>query len=490
MKAGWKGLFLVSLVFAVFWGVICQPCLAAGKDPGAEQQTEASDNPEDDLGDDFQDDLGGDFQDSPESIPVLPPAEPSYGEKNPVYKIGGHLKIGSGYNYAQDAPQPGQTDWRGFSSLKSEVMLELDLKLSDSWKAFVSGSDSHDFIYRIHGRDHYTPEVLDDYESEVDLRKAYLQGKILKNLDIKAGRQIVVWGKSDNIRVTDVLNPLEMREPGLTDLEDIRLPVAMTKLDFYYGKWGVSGIAVHEHRYNNNPVFGSDFYPYPTPPLDEQKPSASLDNTEYALAVNGIFSGWDISFYYADIYDDEAHLELLPNPALHHERVYMLGSAVNIARGNWLYKAEGAYFDGIRISDMMIGMMPIFNTREYSRIDFLAGVEYSGFTDTTVSVEAVNRYFTDFDRNLALSGEEENRFQGAVRISRDFLNETLNLTFLALWYGLDGDDGLLFRVTGEYDLTDDIEMICGIVDYNTGDLVEFSRIGNNDRIYANVKYSF
>ena len=65
----------------------------------------------------------------------------------------------------------------------------------------LSGSDSHDFICRIHGRDHYTREVLDDYESEVDLRKAYIQGKILKNLDIKAGRQIVVWGKSDNIRM-------------------------------------------------------------------------------------------------------------------------------------------------------------------------------------------------------------------------------------------------------------------------------------------------
>jgi hypothetical protein len=369
-------------------------------------------------------------------------------------------------------------------------LLELDLKLSDSWKAFISGSDSHDFIYRIHGRDQYTSEILDDYESEVDLREAYVRGKILKNLDIKAGRQIVVWGKSDNIRLTDVLNPLEMREPGLTDLEDIRLPVAMTKLDFYYGKWGVSGIAIHEHRYNNNPVFGSDFYPYPMPPPDEQKPSAHPDNTEYALAVNGIFSGWDISFYYADFYNDEAHLELLPNPALHHARVYMLGSAVNIARGNWLYKVEGAYFDGIRVSDMLIGMMPVFNTREYSRIDFLAGVEYSGFRDTTVSVEAANRFFTDFDRNLELSGERENQFQGAVRISRDFLNETLNLTFLALWYGLDGDDGALFRITGEYDLTDDIEIICGIVDYNAGDLLAFSRIGNNDRIYVNIKYSF
>ncbi len=482
--------FSIILVFVIFFfWITCQPCFA-DQDTGTEQLTEnLLDGLADDLGDDFQDDLGEDFQDSEENLPVISQPEPEHKEKKSIYKIGGHLKIGSRYNYAQDPPLPGQTDWREFSSLKSEILFELDMKLFKSWKIFMSGSDSHDYIYQIHGRDTYTSEVRDDYESEVDLRKAYIRGSILKNLDLKVGRQIVVWGKSDNIRVTDVLNPLEMREPGLTDLEDIRLPVAMTKLDFYYGKWGVTGIAVHEHRYNNNPVFGSDFYPE-VPVFAEEEPSAKIDNTEYGLAVNGIFSGWDISFYYADIYNDEAHLEWFPNPALHHSRIYMLGSAFNIANGNWLYKAEGAYFDGIQISDVPTRIPPVINLKDYARIDLLAGVEYSGFTDTTISVEAANRYYTNFDQNLELSGEEENSFQGAVRLSRDFFNETLTLTFLTLWYGLDGDDGALFRFTTEYDLTDDIEITCGVVDYNSGDLVEFNRIGNNDRLYLNVKYSF
>jgi hypothetical protein len=490
MKASGKVVSTLLVLVIFFFWVTCQPCFAA-QDSSTEQQTkDTSGGLVDDLGDDFQDDLGDDFQDGEESMQTISQAESEYTEKQSIYKIGGHLKIGSRYNYAQDKPLPGQTDWQEFSSLKSEILLELDMKLIESWQLFVSGSDSHDFIYRIHGRDTYTQEVLDDYESEVDLRKAYIRGSIFKSLDLKVGRQIVVWGKSDNIRVTDVLNPLEMREPGLTDLEDVRLPVAMTKLDFYYGKWGVSGIAVHEHRYNNIPAFGSDFYPYPIPPVTEEEPSAKFDNTEYALAVNGVFSGWDISFYYADIYNDESHLELFPNPALHHAGIYMLGSAFNIASGNWLYKTEGAYFDGIQISDMLIGMMPVFNTKDYARVDLLAGIEYSGFTDTTISIEAVNRYFTDYDLNLELAGEEENSFQGAVRLSRNFFNETLSLTFLVLWYGLDGDDGALFRLTSEYDLTDDIEITCGVVDYNTGDLIEFSRIGDNDRIYMNVKYSF
>ena len=82
--------------------------------------------------------------------------------------------------------------------------------------------------------------MLDAYEQESELREVYLQGALASALDIKVGRQIVVWGKSDNIRITDVLNPIDNREPGLVDIEDVRLPLTMSRLDFYFGDWGLS----------------------------------------------------------------------------------------------------------------------------------------------------------------------------------------------------------------------------------------------------------
>ena len=211
-----------------------------------------------------------------------------------AFLFGGHLKLGSSYNYAHKEPNPGETDWRGLSSLKTELQLELDARLSDSWQLFLSGDGFHDFVYSIRGRENYSSEVLDNYETQAQLRKAYLRGRLTKKLDLKVGRQIVVWGKSDNIRVTDILNPLDLREPGLTDLEDLRLPVTMTRLDFYHGKWGISGIAVHEHRYNKMPEYGSDFYPSPFPPFPEEEPSHRIENTEFAFSANGLFTGWDI----------------------------------------------------------------------------------------------------------------------------------------------------------------------------------------------------
>jgi hypothetical protein len=444
----------------------------------------------DDLGDDFEDDFGEESAEIRDVVESDEKQQNKESKRSSAFAFGGHLKLGSSCNYAHEEPSPGETDWRGLSSLKTELQLELDAKLSDSWQFFISGKGFHDFVYSIRGRDNYTSEVLNSYETEAELRKAYLQGKLAKKLDLKVGRQIIVWGKSDNIRVTDVLNPLDFREPGLTDLEDLRLPVTMTRLDYYYGKWGFSGIAIHEHRYDKLPVYGSDFYPFPFPPFPEEKPSSRIENTEIAFAANGIFTGWDISFYYANFYDDEAHIEFFPSPAMHHSRISMFGTAFNIAAGNWLFKTEAAFFDGIRFSDFFDGIMPYVNSKNYSRLDVLAGVEYSGITDTTVSIEAANRYYTNFNQEAELSGEEESSFQTAVRISRDFFNETLNLTFLALVYAPTGDDGALYRFTAEYDLTDNIEIIGGVVDYRSGDLPEFRGIGKNDRFYLNIKYSF
>ena len=103
--------------------------------------------------------------------------------------------------------------------------------------------------------------MLDLYEWEAEFTEVYLQGSLLRDLDLKIGRQVVNWGTGETFRVVDVLNPLDNREPGLVDIEDLRLPVVMTKLDYYFGDWDLSLIAVHERRFSDDPVFGSDFFP-------------------------------------------------------------------------------------------------------------------------------------------------------------------------------------------------------------------------------------
>ncbi|MCP4367652.1 MAG: DUF1302 domain-containing protein, partial [Deltaproteobacteria bacterium] len=254
--------------------------------------------------------------------------------KPSIFSLNGDAKLGASYNFAHDKPQGNETNWRGLSRLRGELHLKFSAKFSDLWQARVSGKGAYDFAYSIKGRDDFTDEVIDGYEKELELGETYLQGILTKNFDVKIGRQIIVWGKSDNIRVTDVLNPLDMREPGLTDIEDLRLPVAMSRLDYYIGDWNLTGIAIHEIRFNKTPEYGSDFYPSSTPPPHEDKPDSRCKNTEYATAINGVFSGWDISLYWADYYNDMPHIELVaaglpPQIEWKHARLKMVGAAFN-----------------------------------------------------------------------------------------------------------------------------------------------------------------
>lgn len=416
-----------------------------------------------------------------EDAPAMTFGKDEEEKQQSFWDLTGDATLRSSYNVHEHTDPANLTDWHGLSRLRLALDLELDMKFSQSWDAQVNGRGFYDFAYTINGRDEYTDEVLSAYESEVELRDTYIRGSLLPSLDIKAGRQIVIWGKSDNIRVTDVLNPLDLRTPGLVDIEYLRLPVTMTRLDYYFGKWNVTGIAIHEIRFNKNPAFGNDFYPSPSSPLPEEIRSSGGENTEYAAALNGILTGWDVSFYGAYIFDDNAHLDA--GPILKHSRITMAGTAVNVALGNWLLKSEGAYFSGLEFSALP--------GEKKDRYDILAGVEYSGFEEATLSLEFVNRHIVDYDELLELFDNTiQDEFQTALRYQQNFRNDTLHLTLLALTYGWKAQNGAIQRFQLAYDVNDSLSVTGGYVNYAAGESGPFQQYGKNDRVFFDVKYSF
>ena len=489
-------------------GVVLSPAYSRGEEePGLEEVLSGFDDNEE-ADEDLQDVLDG-FDDGEEEQntqeelsddEILEGFEEEDQTQTPVVSdkpqlpsflsLDGYLKLSSAYNFHGHKAEGTDTQWHGLSSLRSELKLELDAKLPASWQARIAGHAFYDFAYRINGRSDYTDEVLDQYEKEVELGEAWLMGSLTNDLDLKTGRQIEVWGRSDNIRIADVLNPLDLRVPGLTDIEKLRLPVTMTKLEYFFSDLSLSAIAIHELRFNKNPKFGSDFFPADSriPGRDSDK-GLTFNDTQFAVALNGIFHGWDASLYGAYIFDDFAYIRVKqmgipPRLERKHPRIKMIGGAGNIAWGNWLFIAETAFLDDLKFS----------NTPgdKYSRLDGLIGMEYSGIRDTTIAVDIANQHLFDYDRVLkeAPDRQREDLFQSAVRLTRTQMNDTLTLTFLANTFGVTGDQGALQRFTAEYDYTDSIQITAGVVFYQSGDLRRTESIGSNDRVYLEIKHSF
>jgi len=406
------------------------------------------------------------------------PAQPASG-----WNIGGEIEFSTAYNFAHHAPTSGETDYRGLSRARTSLDLELTGDVTPGWRLQLELNADYDAVYQINGRDDYNSRLLNDSESEVEIGEAYLQGSPASAFDLKLGRQILVWGKSDNLRVTDILNPLDLREPGIVDIEDLRLPVTMSKLDYFIDDWGLSLVMLPEVRFSKTPPYGSDFYQGPVPPSSDREPADGFGNMQYALAANGIFTGWDLSLYWADIYRDQGHLVTAGGTTeLRHERINMTGAATNVVLGNWLLKGEFAYLSGLRFSGVP-GL-------KRDRSDLLVGIEYSGFDDTMISLERVLRRISGFNDALEAAGYDEQEWQTALRYQGEFLHARLKLTGVATYYGESLERGGFLRISGDYELAEAQILTIGVIFYENGERPPAFDVGDNDRVFASYSYSF
>ena len=75
------------------------------------------------------------------------------------------------------------------------------------------------------------------------------------------------------------------------------------------------------------------------------------------------------------------------------------------------------------------------------------GIDYSGITNNTLSIEVVNRHLNDYQASLANKPNftKENEAQIAIRYTGSFLREKLKLVALASILGKSIDNGGFFR---------------------------------------------
>ena len=433
-----------------------------------------------------------DAEPPPRSAAAAPPAAPRR------WDLSGALTLGGSHAYAHDRPAPGQPDYRGWPLLQAQISLQLDLELGRGWQARIAGRGFRDYFYAVEGRDRFPEAVLERHQRELEFQEIWIQGSPRPDLDLKFGRQVLSWGRSDNLRVLDVLNPIDSREPGLVDIEDLKLPVTMTRLDWYRGAWSVTGVAIHESRFDTGPVPGSEFWPAGVPALPERRPANGGRDTEYAVRARGIYSGWDVSLHWARYYDDLSHAREMRSeppgsgqasaPAVPresaHARLTLWGISGQVARGNWLFKGELAHLRGLRFFEP--------RPRRRSRVDAMLGVEYAGFDDSMIALELVNRRLSDFDARLEAAPVLVRRdtLEASLLVTRDFLHDTLHATLVALAFGARARDGAVLRAQLEYDLRDALAVTLGVVLFQEGDLPPFSFLEHHDRLFLRVKYSF
>ncbi len=445
-----------------------------------------------------EEDVFGGFDDDPDFGDADSGGEGEGLEAGPTIRdyLSGDISVSTSYNYIAHYSSSG-TYYGNVQKLRTKLRLQFDADLFADWKVRLSSYAFYDFAYLIHHRSNYTPQVLDIYEWDYQVTDNYFEGSLHDRIDLKIGRQVVNWGRSESLRVLDVINPLDVREPGIQDIEDLRLSTTMIRVGGFYGPWSLTALAIPEIRFDIVPPFGSDFFPsLPGVPPELLQALASIPTRspegfgkawEGGVNITGIFSGWDISLQAVTYFNDVAHLEgdllQLERARFEHARLWQVGAGGNYTWGSWLFKAELAYIDGLEF---------FAASDSKSRIDFMAGVEYYGWNNINIVFEIANRHINDFERSMerGFDWAKENSLEMSLRFTWDLLNQNLHLTLLATAFGEQAQFGSFVRLSASYDVMDALNVDGGIIFYQEGDDPFWQEIGDNDRLFLAVKYSF
>ncbi|MDD5584492.1 MAG: hypothetical protein PHV55_05525, partial [Candidatus Omnitrophica bacterium] len=197
--------------------------------------------------------------------------------------------------------------------LRQDLRLESSQRLSERFSSFLSLDGQYDLV-------HNSAQGTSDEEKRFKLWECYLN-YAASNLNLRLGRQVIRWGKSDEINPTDNFTPEDWTEYLNLTRAERKLPVWMTKLDYAFEPFNIEIIWLPFFEASRIPETGSDWEPYllrqynasGIPVGAPERPAQNLRNQVAALKVSKTTQDYDLSLSYAYHYDEL--------PALHRDLV-------------------------------------------------------------------------------------------------------------------------------------------------------------------------
>jgi hypothetical protein len=334
------------------------------------------------------------------------------------------------------------------------------------------------------------------------LREIYLD-LYFNSVDIRIGKQQVVWGKADGVFITDIVSPLNLTEFLLPDFDEIRVGVYAAKVDFYFGNSTIEAIWKPIFAGNELPPPGSIWYKppkFPAPPTfdySKEKINANLENSEIYLKYSLSSSAIDFDLMGAYTWDQTPSMYIekefghdsLGNPILtgllitpEHHRLYVAGGSFTSTIKSFVLRGEAAYYNGkyFQTADPMAeGALT-----EKNYLHYVVGLDY-GVGNLKLSAQFIQKYIMDYDDFI-----DEDEFQNTMTFLAhyDAMRETLHLELFS-YVGLNYGDALI-RPKVTYDFSDSFSILLGSNIFVGDERGMFGRYKNNSMIYTKFKYSF
>ncbi len=326
-----------------------------------------------------------------------------------------------------------------------------------------------------------------------ELREAYFDYTD-KHWSLRAGRQLVIWGAADGMRITDLVSPMDMTEFLARDYDDIRMPVEALKFRYFTGAMKLELVYV--------PIFKGFILPVnpknpwamsmPAPPnmqikmLPEKKPEQTFKNSEFGGRLTFNLSGIDFSLAALHTFDkmpvfttsisQAGAIEITPE----YHRMTFVGGDFSKPLGQFVVRGELAFnIDKSLITKQMPSKLEKHNT-----LNALLGIDWYAPDEWMLSVQIANDAVMDYKEELE---QEEHTTLLTFNVSKNLLNNTLKLSDFV--YADLNNSSFFSRFSVDYALTDQIHILAGY-DHFEGDKGMFGVFKNNSEVWIKAKYSF
>jgi len=398
------------------------------------------------------------------------------------YHISGHLDQGVSYGVQSPSASGFDRDRKGVENLDSSLYLAVEQDVSDDLLIKAAFDLTLDWANWQEGELTYNSQ-----DTEFAWRDLYLD-LVDEDLWIRAGNQILAWGESDVMAITDVVNPRDLTQLGQADLEDIRMQAPVLFMSYPWLGLQAEMALIYDADGNEYSDSGEAFDPFVSYTnsglsISQEDPDNKL---EWVTRLYKRFNGGDFAITLADVNWDEASAtEFLNGNELvfQSSRVKVLGVSGSWVQGNYLFKYDLAQHWDKALQPDNVTSAP---WQEYDQALAAFIIEYSGIDEWVLTLEMDTRYTYDYSAELA---SEETTYGYFARARWTTLNDQLTHQFSVL--NLLGGEGRVYRLSSDYDIQDGMtigsEYVVYSVDSESDDLYAYR---NQDVVKLRYSYHF
>lgn len=376
---------------------------------------------------------------------------------------------------------------------QTTVQPRLDLDLSDSTSLTVIARarfDSESALGFEGGSSH----------SDFELREIYLDAE-WGGAYWRLGKQQIVWGQADGLRVLDVINPLELREFILPEFEDYRIPLWIANAEVSLnGSWTAQFLLIPDQSYDELANQKSEFEIHsslliPVPPVGvpvtvekTNKPSRTIMDADAGVRLSAFVGRWDLSLNYLYHYQDQPVLyQVRDGPGISitptYERTHLLGGSFSNVFGDTTLRGELGYSsDRFFLASDPQDSDGIVQSGEFS---YVLGLDYQGWRDWFVSAQVFQSIVSNESTGLV---RDRTSTTGSLLVRRNFLNESFLAEILML-QSMDQDDGLV-QLSLEYEWSTNFRFTFGADVFFGSSNGLFGQFKENERVSIGIEFGY